>query len=154
VSDNLSERRPALPPTYFLSALGAAIILHFVVPLARFISFPWNLTGLLPAAAGIWLNLAADQSLKEEKTTVKPFEESGALVTSGAYRISRNPMYLGMVLIILGVAIFLGSLTPFAVVVILAVLLDRRFISVEEQMMSRTFSSDWQAYVKHVRKWI
>ncbi len=47
-----------------------------------------------------------------EGTTVKPFEESQALVTGGVFRISRNPMYLGMTLILLGVTLILGSVTP------------------------------------------
>jgi protein-S-isoprenylcysteine O-methyltransferase Ste14 len=70
----------------------------------------------LPLATGIALNLVADAALKKHGTTVKPFEESSALVTTGAYGICRHPMYLGFALILVGLALLMGSLGPFVVV--------------------------------------
>ncbi len=85
---------------------------------------------------------------------MKPFEESSALVTSGAYRISRHPMYLGIVLIVLGIALLLGSLLSFVIVAALAGLLDRRFIAVEERMLAARFGEAWQAYKRRARRWV
>jgi len=143
-----------LPPTYFLGAIVLAVALHFLLPLRQLLAFPWRLAGLVPLVLGVALNLLADQTFKKHHTTVKPFEESNALVTSGVFGLSRNPMYLGMTLIILGMALLLGSATPWFVVVLLPFLFDRVFIAPEEKMLEETFGDEFRAYRKRVRKWI
>jgi protein-S-isoprenylcysteine O-methyltransferase Ste14 len=120
-------------------AIIVMVALHFVFPVERIIPFPWNLLGLLPLALGSALNIVADRDLREAETTVKPFQESAALVATGAYRISRHPMYLGFVLILLGLAILLGSLLPFVVIPVFAVVMNRVFIVVEEQVLAMKF---------------
>lgn len=67
---------------------------------------------MFPLIFGVALNISADRMFEQHKTTVKPFEESTALVTDGVFRFSRNPMYLGMVLILSGVVLLAGSTTP------------------------------------------
>ncbi|HEX9438960.1 MAG TPA: methyltransferase, partial [Roseiflexaceae bacterium] len=93
-----------LPPTYLLLAIIAMVLLHFVWPVATVIAVPWNLIGVVPLAVGILMNVIADNVFHRAKTTVRPFEESTVLVTRGVYRLSRNPMYLGFVLMLIGVA--------------------------------------------------
>jgi protein-S-isoprenylcysteine O-methyltransferase Ste14 len=63
-------------------------------------------------------------------------------------------MYLGMTLVLLGVALLLGSLIPFAVVIVLPILFDRLFISPEEQMLEDTFGDQFREYRERVRKWL
>jgi protein-S-isoprenylcysteine O-methyltransferase Ste14 len=143
-----------LPPTYFICTIGLAVSLHFLFPVRHFISLPWRILGLIPLAIGLALNLLADQAFKRHNTTVKPFAESSALVTDGVFNVSRNPMYLGMVLILLGVATLLGSAAPFAVIPVLAVLLERIFIVPEERMLEDTFGDRFRQYRNRVRRWI
>jgi protein-S-isoprenylcysteine O-methyltransferase Ste14 len=144
----------ALPPTYFLGAIILAVAVHFVLPLHQLFHFPWRLIGLLPLLLGILLNLLADQAFKKHDTTVKPFEESTALVTSGVFSFTRNPMYLGMTLILFGVAAMLGSATAFLVVLLLAALLDRVFIIPEEEMLDETFGQQYRQYRGRARRWL
>ena len=146
--------RALLPPAWLFAAILLMAALHLLLPLSVVVPFPWNLAGLAPLAAGIILNLLADAALKREHTTVKPFEESTALVTTGVYGISRHPMYVGMLLILLGLAIFAGSLAPFAIVVIFAILMERLFIRREEQMLARQFGNAWDDYKGDVNKWL
>jgi protein-S-isoprenylcysteine O-methyltransferase Ste14 len=146
--------RKPLPPHYFLGAILLAVILHFLLPISEFLALPWRLIGLAPLVIGIVLNLLADQAFKKYDTTVKPFEQSSALVTDGVFRITRNPMYLGMILIVFGVATLLGSIAPFAVVPLFAVVLDRIFIVPEQQQLEDTFGEQFQRYQRRVRKWI
>jgi protein-S-isoprenylcysteine O-methyltransferase Ste14 len=113
-----------------------------------------RLSGLIAIAVGVWLNLAADRAFKSHKTTVKPFEISQTLLTDGVFRITRNPMYLGMVLILLGVAMLLGTLSPFLICVAFAVLIHVRFILVEEQMLAERFGRQWEDYRDRTRRWI
>ena len=146
--------KKVLPPTYLLLAILLIVALHFLYPVTTFIPLPWNLLGIGPIGFGIWVNLRADQSLHRAQTTVKPFEEPAALIVDGAYGISRHPMYLGFVAILIGVALLLGSLTPYLIVILFAVLMDVLFIRVEEQNLAQKFGTDWVAYKQKVRRWI
>src|SRR6202158_1839798 len=97
--------KPLLPPAYLLASICAMLVLHFLLPMARVLPFPWTLLGTAAVIAGAALNLAAKRAFKRHQTTVKPFEVSMSLISEGVFRVSRNPMYLGMVLIVLGFAI-------------------------------------------------
>lgn len=147
-------RKKVLPPTYFNLALLLSLILHFLIPIDKIIRFPWNLLGLIPALIGVVLNLHADRSFKQFSTTVKPFQESTALIQNGTFSFTRNPMYLGMTLILLGLSIFLGSISPYVIVIFYIILMDRIFIRVEEHMLADTFESEWLEYKKKTRRWI
>jgi protein-S-isoprenylcysteine O-methyltransferase Ste14 len=148
------KTRKVLPPTYLLFAVVIILMVHFVFPVMTIISLPWNLCGIIPVAFGIAINIMADDAFRRAQTTVKPFETSTSLVTSGVYRISRHPMYLGFVLILVGVAIVLGSLTPFVAIPIFAILMDMVFIQVEERMLEQEFGQVWLEYKHKVRRWI
>ncbi|MGO8952940.1 MAG: methyltransferase family protein [Rhodomicrobium sp.] len=143
-----------LPPTYFFASIALALAAHFLFPIATIIPDGWSLAGLLPIAAGIALNVVADGQFKHWGTEVKPFKRSSALVTDGVFRWSRNPMYLGMVLIVAGVALLEGTLSPWIAPVALAVLLDRVFIVREERTLEETFGAAFQQYKRRVRRWL
>lgn len=146
--------KPLLPPVYFLGSLLASAALAFALPVAAILSWPWRGLGVLPVAAGIALNLAADRAFKRHMTTVKPFEASSSLITEGVFAASRNPMYLGMTAILLGEAVLLGALTPFAVCAAFALVMHQRFIRVEERMLAERFGAEWQSYCARVRRWL
>jgi protein-S-isoprenylcysteine O-methyltransferase Ste14 len=146
--------RKILPTTYLLISIVLMVALHFLIPLVQVIPVPWNILGIVPIVAGVALNLIADSAFRKVRTTVKPFEESSSLVTNGVFRLSRNPMYLGFVLILLGIAIVLGSLTAFAIIPVLAILMDRVFIQVEEGMLEVKFGQTWLEYKAKERRWI
>lgn len=148
------ERKRLLPPTYLLTSIVTMVVLRFLLPMRLIVTFPWTLLGLAPAALGVVLNLVADQAFKKNQTTVKPFEKSTSLLVDGAYAISRNPMYLGFTLILLGIAVFLGAITPFVVVPVFAGLMEFAFIRVEESTMEETFGQAWHVYKTKVRRWI
>jgi protein-S-isoprenylcysteine O-methyltransferase Ste14 len=143
-----------LPPMYLLIALVVMVALHFVFPAYQIIPTPWKLLGIFPLVLGVAVNVVADGLFHKANTTVKPGEESTVLVTTGPFRLSRNPMYLGFVLILVGIAILLGSLTPWVIVPIFGVLLDRQFVAAEEQMLNAKFGDVWQQYAKSTRRWI
>jgi len=143
-----------LPPTYFLVAVILILVLHFTLPIRTIIELPWILLGVLPLVLGLVLNLMADRSFKMNQTTVKPFQESNRLITNGVFRISRHPMYLGFVLILLGISILLGSLSPSFIVFLFAVAMEIVFIRVEERMLAKRFAQEWDQYKSEVRKWI
>jgi protein-S-isoprenylcysteine O-methyltransferase Ste14 len=143
-----------MPTTYLLVALLLGVVLHLFFPIIRFIHGPWNLLGLPAIIFGVWINLAADQAFKRAQTTVKPFEDSSTLVQDGVFNFSRNPMYLGFAAILLGVAILLGSLSPFFIVLLFMYLIDVLYIHAEESMLWADFGDEWEQYRLRVRKWL
>jgi len=143
-----------MPPTYFLLALLAMVSLHFFLPVFEIIPSPWTMIGVIFLLAGILLSLAGDHLFRQVGTTIKPFEESAALVTKSVFRISRNPMYLGFALLLTGAAVLLGSLTPFVVIPAFVLAIDRLFIRTEEKMLLEKFGQDYLEYQLQVRRWI
>jgi protein-S-isoprenylcysteine O-methyltransferase Ste14 len=135
-------------------SLATVFVLHIFLPGVKIISAPWNLGGVVVLVAGIVLNLMADASFKECETSVKPLGDTTTLVTTGAFRVSRHPMYLGFVLILLGAVILAGSATPFLVVAVFFAIIDAVFVRFEEKKLSHTFGSAWWAYKANVRRWI
>ncbi len=148
------KSKPVLPPTCVLLSLVVMLLLHFLLPLLQIIPLPWGLVGLIPLAAGIALNLLADRAFHQVDTTVKPFQESTALITTGVYRLSRHPMYLGFALILAGAAALLGSLTPWIMIPVFIILMEMAYIRVEESMLAQKFGPGWLAYKSKVRRWI
>jgi len=142
------------PPAYLFTSLVVMGLLHSLCPVARFIAYPYNFLGGVPLLLGVILNLVADAAFKKHGTTVKPFEESTALITGGVFRISRHPMYLGMLLILLGIATLMGSLTPFVVVVAFGISMELVFVRFEESMLEKKFGRIWLEYKRQVRRWI
>lgn len=142
------------PPTYFNISWIIMIIVHFFTPIFVLYTGLWKLIGILPIIFGVYLNLAADKLMKVCSTTVKPGKESEELIENGVFNISRNPMYLGMAMILLGIAIILGSFIPFFVVVIFVYLIENFFIKVEESMLEKTFEEKWINYKEQTRRWI
>jgi protein-S-isoprenylcysteine O-methyltransferase Ste14 len=154
VASNEKPTRKVLPPVYFLAAIMLAVALHFLFPLRQLIEFPWRLAGVFPVIMGVTMALMADRMFRARNTTVKPFEKSNALVTSGVFALTRNPMYLGLTLSLLGIVILLGSVTPILPVIVFPILLDRLFIPQEERMLEEAFGDRFLEYRSRVRRWI
>jgi len=143
-----------IPPTYFYLSLLLMVVLHFVLPVTGVMGWPWRLVGLIPAAAGAALAIVADSSFKKAGTSVKPLGRTTSLITTGMFKISRHPMYLGFVLFLLGAAMLLGSLTPLVVVAAFAVFIEVVFVRFEEKKMEGQFGEAWREYKRRVRRWI
>jgi len=147
-------RAPVLPPVYFLMAVILMVGLHFVSPVRQVIPTWARYWGVAPLLAGFALVVWAARLFDRAGTTIKPFQPSSALVVRGPYRLSRNPIYLGMVVALLGLGMMLGSLTPFAVVPVFAWAIQHRFIRPEEAMLEGTFGAAYAEYKAAVRRWL
>jgi protein-S-isoprenylcysteine O-methyltransferase Ste14 len=143
-----------IPPLYFFVLLLLSIGLGIILPVLRIVRLPYSYLGIAPIAIGIILNLWADSMFKKNKTTVKPYLKPSTLMTSGAFRVSRNPMYLGMTLILFGVSIGVGSLMAFISPVLFYLISQYRFIPPEERVMEEVFGESYLDYKRHVRRWV
>jgi protein-S-isoprenylcysteine O-methyltransferase Ste14 len=118
------------------------------MPLAQWIRSPWNRLGWLAAAVGVVIAAAARMRFRRVGTTVNPLDPSKAshLVTDGVFRVSRNPMYLALVLLLIGWAIWLGSASPWLVpplflnvlTVVQIIPRNRRSVDASESSIFRT----------------
>jgi protein-S-isoprenylcysteine O-methyltransferase Ste14 len=142
------------PPVCLFLCIAIIVLVHLFLPGRTVLVFPWNVLGLVPLALGLLLNLIADRSFRKHQTAVKPLDKTTALITTGAFRVSRHPMYLGFVLILLGIALFMGSLTPCVLVLAFAFFVDFVFIRFEERKLEETFGQAWLEYKGKVRRWV
>ena len=143
-----------LPPTYFFSCLVISVVLHFFFPIKQIILLPYNWLGFLFFFLGGILNIWTDQLFKKVNTTVKPFEKPSTLILKGPFKISRNPMYLGMALLLIGLGFVLGSIISFAGFVLFVAAMEISFIQQEEKILLKVFGAEFEAYKKKVRRWI
>ena len=143
-----------LPPRIFQAALLTLLLIHFLLPVFFLYDSPVRWIGLFPILAGIYLNLKSDALIKKHETTIKPFEKPSSLIEKGPFLLSRNPIYLGMVLIVFGGAVLSGSILGFLVPPVLGIVLHYIYILPEEQMLQKCFQSEYLRYRKVVRRWI
>jgi protein-S-isoprenylcysteine O-methyltransferase Ste14 len=142
-----------LPPAVLLISILLTLVLYFVFPRTQFVVGPWRLLGILPLGFGLAISYGSEKQFRQAGTTLKPFDETSRLVTDGFYRFSRNPMYLGMAMILVGVAFLLGSLLSFGMIVFFVVWIYIIFIRNEEEMMLTQYGQDWLEYKERVRCW-
>lgn len=142
------------PPVYLFLCIAIMVLVHLFLPGKTVLVFPWNVIGVVPLALGLFLNLIADRSFRKHETAVRPLNNTTALITTGVFRVSRHPMYLGFVLILLGIALLMGSLTPYVLVFAFAFFMDFVFIRFEEKKLEETFGQAWLEYKGKVRPWI
>jgi protein-S-isoprenylcysteine O-methyltransferase Ste14 len=150
----MEQKRRILPPVYLLLALTAMTALHCFAPLLRLIAPPWSLAGLPFIAAGVTIAAAAAFSFRRAGTPVIPFEPSTALVTAGLYRFTRNPMYLGMVSVLIGAALLFGSLGAWLPVPAFILIIRNNFILGEERFLEEIFGQQYRDYKSRVGRWL
>lgn len=110
----------------------------------------------LLAVAGIAFDLLGILAFRSSRTTVNPLkpQRTSALVTGGVYRVTRNPMYVGMALLLLAWAAYLSSLLPLLGPVLLVLYLTRFQIRPEERALQAIFGAQYAAYAARVRRWL
>jgi len=148
------QRPRILPPVYLAGAIGLMLLLHVLAPLSQMIVGAKRWEGLIFCAAGVLLGVWAARSFARHGTTIKPGEVSSQLVTNGPFRFSRNPIYIGMIVMLAGVAVLLGSLTPWAVIPLFFWTIRRNIVPVEEAMLTDAFGEKYRRYQKRVRRWV
>jgi len=139
---------------YFIILLVLSILLNFVFHVLAFLSPPATYSGFLIIGFGLVLILKSRSLFLKNATTLQPSEEPTSLVTSGPFRLSRNPIYLGMASILLGVAVLSGTLVTLASPIIFIALIEFFIIPGEERMMEKKFGEPYREYKKSVRRWI
>ena len=108
------------------------------------------------AAAGIAFDLLGLIAFRASRTTINPLrpEKASSLVTGGVYRVTRNPMYVGMALLLLAWGVHLSAALPFAGIAAFVLYITRFQIRPEERVLGGIFGAEYAAYVARVRRWL
>jgi protein-S-isoprenylcysteine O-methyltransferase Ste14 len=151
--DKLNLKVP--PAVVFLLCLMLIYLAHDYLPDLISLKLPrW--VAAIPGVIGVVLGLAGILQFALQSTSVNPHrpENASALVTGGVYRYSRNPMYLGLLLILVAAVLVLGSLTGLPIVLLFIVYMNRFQIKPEEDVMKEKFGDEFLDYKKRVGRWI
>jgi len=133
-------------------AVGLALDGRLTDPRAN--STPLVLVGLACVLAGLLLGLTALGLFRREGTKPEPWKPSSALVTGGVFRFTRNPMYLGMLLLYAGGALMAGGPLTLGPLILVFLILNFYVIGREEAYLERRFGEAYAAYRERVRRWL
>ncbi len=150
----VSTRIP--PPVLALGSGAAMWWLDRHIPLVRLLGPPWNRIGWVFIATGVLVDAVSVAAFIRAKTTVNPVhvERASHLVVRGLYCVTRNPMYLGMITLLAGWALLLGSFSPWLMIVAFERVIVIFQIRAEEAALSARFGDDYARYARQVNRWI
>ena len=147
------KKNQILPPTYLFFYLLLSLLFHFLFPVAKITSI-YRYFGIVLIAGGLIINLWTDSMFKKEKTTVKPNKAPTKLLSSGPFCFSRHPMYLGFIMLLVGVSVVLGSFSSFVGPLFMYITFEKKFIPLEEKQMEKSFGKKYLEYKNRVRRWL
>lgn len=139
-------------PNYFMLFIILNMIIHFLIPLKQVI-LKYNYFGVFFIIIGIYFYLSVYAIFKKEKINWRQSASPSKLIKCGVFKISRNPMYLGMFLILLGEAVILGSLGSFILPFLFLIGTDYELHN-DEYKLKKKFGKEYKEYNMKVRRWI
>ncbi len=142
-------RPPSLLLLFLIAMIGSRLLGLGPVVIAPF----YAVLGLIPLVFGLTLAVLGSRQFDRVGTNINTFLDPTILVTDGLFRYSRNPMYLGFVLLIAGAAWLTATLPAILIAVLFAVITDLWYIRFEEAAMRRRFGDAYDVYARTVRRW-
>ncbi|MEM1152903.1 MAG: isoprenylcysteine carboxylmethyltransferase family protein [Pseudomonadota bacterium] len=147
-------KRIIYPPIWLVLGVVAVFTCNELYPVVRFTSLLFQVVGGIIIVIGLYLLVAANGLFVRAGTEIVPFRQVSTLVTTGVYRISRNPMYLGMTAVLLGCAITVGVVSALLVPVIFVIVIEFRYVRQEENLLRQLFPEEFSSYCEQVRRWL
>ena len=142
------------PPFIALFYLLVFIVLDYFLATKKIIFYPYNLLGVLIMIGSITLIVLSISLFKKSDTPKSPFKKPKAMVTSGPFSFTRNPMYLGVTTTSLGIAIIFGTVMMLLAPLFFFLTINATFIPREEKILEKIFGQEYLDYKKKVRRWI
>lgn len=141
------------PPRIAQLFVLTAILLHWATPLSQLRFYANQVLGIILGISGFGVMMWGWWLFKRFDTAICPTAKTDCLITSGIYRVSRNPMYLGLVSMLLAVAIFVGTFPFYLATAIYFLVLNNVFCPYEENKLAEAFSDTYIFYKNKVRRW-
>lgn len=145
---------PAPIPVVGSFVIGALLHHFFPVPFLPDLGYIRPVLAILLCGASLAIGLSGVREFHRHNTPTSPYKATTALVTSGIFRHTRNPMYLGFVLLACGVAAAVNSVAVLLAAALLATLLRFLVISQEERVMSESIGEAFKSYCRNTRRWL
>lgn len=143
------------PVVVFFVALGLLFGIHYLTSDVRY-DYPYRvMVSRLFLVAGVLIALAGIVAFRNKSTSVDPMKPTKAsqLVTHGIYQYTRNPMYLGMAMVLMGGVVRIGNPWCLLAILFFVVYLTRFQIKPEEHALEQLFGEDYRTYCQRVRRW-
>ena len=156
-SNQLSGLKLKIPPPITMCVFaGMMWLVDEYFPLAVWLDMPWNKLGLGIVVLSFSLAIGAFRLFTHFETTPDPRhpEKATSLVTDGVYRLSRNPMYLSLLILLIGWSIYLGSLGATMLPPLFVWVITTLQIKPEEQALEKVFGQEYLEYKQRVRRWL
>ena len=150
----MEKKRKIIPPVYLFLALALMWLLQRYYPVHQYIDTPVAYAGVIPVLLGIAMAAISAGMFLKADTGLEPFDEATTLVTGGFYRMTRNPMYLGMFLMLFGMAFLMGSVGALLPLVMFVLVIRYNFVLGEERFLETVFGQQYLDYKSEVRRWI
>lgn len=145
----------ALPPVIYLASLGVGLLLHFLWPLGVVGGAALRIAlGVAALGAGVLLVAVSIRALHRTQQDPDPRKPTPALVFEGPFLRSRNPIYVGLTLIQLGIGLALGSAWILLMLVPALLVMHYGVVLREEAYLERKFGDAYREYVARVRRWL
>ena len=144
-----------IPPPLVTLVFGMSI--YFSREMFPAIEIQYSLyLGIFLLLSGFFILVSAVRLFRKDKTTVNPLspEQATKLVTDGIFKYSRNPMYLGMAVVLSSIAVFFNLLGGIILIALFCAYITKFQIIPEERAMSDLFSDDFDKYIKETRRWV
>lgn len=143
-----------LPPVLFGGALALGLVLHWIRPVHPLPPLPARLLGALLLIASGVLARRAERAMKRAGTNIRPDRPTTAIVSEGPFRFTRNPLYISLTGLYLGISLLVNALWPLLLLVPALVVLQRGVVAREERYLEAKFGESYRAYKSRVRRWI
>lgn len=144
-----------IPPVWLLGAIALAWMQAQYYPAGLSFGGAWaDFAGGLLVGGGVLLMLLAAYEMRRQHTTILPHRQPSKLVQSGIYSRSRNPIYLGDILVLAGLILRFDAVLALPLIPIFTWVIERRFILEEEDRLRRSFRIDFARYERKVRRWV
>lgn len=155
-SPDFSERPNTIPwpPLLLVAGIAFGALLGTLVPIPVVIPAPLQRAGFALLAIGIAFDVSAIIWMSRARTNILPHKAAGALLTSGPFRLSRNPIYLGNTLTLAAMGFAFANLWFTVLAAFMAVLLHRLAILREEAHLAARFGKAWDGYAARTPRWL
>lgn len=146
--------RNIIPVGTLIISIVLAYFLDSLFPIFEIIPPPFNRSGWIFVVLGFGMVIFSAFTLLSKRTTLYPAGSPSFLVTEGPFAFSRNPIYLGDLMIAAGAAIILSSLSSFFVPILFFVVLNNFVIPLEEKRLAQIFGEAYDKYKNRVHRWL
>jgi protein-S-isoprenylcysteine O-methyltransferase Ste14 len=152
ISDNAGVI--AFPPALYAITLLLGLVLSSIVPIS-FLPHPVSLPLAVLALIGAgWISTSAFRTMNRAQTAIDPAKPTTAIVSDGVFRLSRNPLYLSLTLLYIGISLLFSAVWALLLLLPLLIIVQIGVIQREESYLERKFGDKYLRYKAQVRRWI